>query len=316
MDSFSLLKYWRASTGTTLVAITTAGRELLLPSSTNATATVANEATTEEEAEDGSFFDLELSSVVTLNEQDESDSTRRLDDFTSVVSLDAAALHHSPPAPGSRLKSATRFRVFALGLNKKLKSDTGATVDSPKSSGGGGGGSNNFFVEVFTGSRNNSSKSKEDQDSAEEKRFSKEVVHKYINSKIKPLYVRVCRRYGERFSAPLAAAAAAAGGDPTGKKKVVMVKSRSAVAAVTMPPPPAAAAVHRRDDSLLQQEDGIQSAIAHCKKSFNASSKGALFLFFLFFYFSSTFNFCVFFLISVTETLVADAGEERTKRMV
>ncbi|KAJ6849050.1 putative membrane-associated kinase regulator 2 [Iris pallida] len=284
MDSFSLLKYWRASTGTTLVAITTAGRELLLPSSTNATATVANEATTEEEAEDGSFFDLELSSVVTLNEQDESDSTRRLDDFTSVVSLDAAALHHSPPAPGSRLKSATRFRVFALGLNKKLKSDTGATVDSPKSSGGGGGGSNNFFVEVFTGSRNNSSKSKEDQDSAEEKRFSKEVVHKYINSKIKPLYVRVCRRYGERFSAPLAAAAAA-GGDPTGKKKkkVVMVKSRSAVAAVTMPPP--AAAVQRRDDSLLQQEDGIQSAIAHCKKSFNASSKGALFLFYFLFFF-------------------------------
>ena len=31
----------------------------------------------------------------------------------------------------------------------------------------------------------------------------------------------------------------------------------------------------KRDDSLLQQQDGIQSAILHCKRSFN-SSKGNL----------------------------------------
>ncbi|KAG0487550.1 hypothetical protein HPP92_009645 [Vanilla planifolia] len=30
--------------------------------------------------------------------------------------------------------------------------------------------------------------------------------------------------------------------------------------------------VPRRDDTLLQQEDGIQSAIAHCKRSFHAGN--------------------------------------------
>ncbi|PKA65375.1 putative membrane-associated kinase regulator 5 [Apostasia shenzhenica] len=47
-------------------------------------------------------------------------------------------------------------------------------------------------------------------------------------------------------------------------------KSRSApsaVAAVASPPP---AMTARRDFSLLQEDDGIQSAIAHCKRSFHA----------------------------------------------
>ncbi|KAK1274660.1 putative membrane-associated kinase regulator 2 [Acorus gramineus] len=48
-------------------------------------------------------------------------------------------------------------------------------------------------------------------------------------------------------------------------------KSRSASSAVAAAPSPAVVA-RRRDDSLLQQQDGIQSAIAHCKRSFNASS--------------------------------------------
>jgi hypothetical protein len=43
------------------------------------------------------------------------------------------------------------------------------------------------------------------------------------------------------------------------------------VAAAPSPPPPSPGAPQRRDDSLLQLQDGIQSAIAHCKRSFNAS---------------------------------------------
>ncbi|KAL2543694.1 putative membrane-associated kinase regulator 2 [Forsythia ovata] len=35
--------------------------------------------------------------------------------------------------------------------------------------------------------------------------------------------------------------------------------------------PPANMSSNRRDDSLLQQQDGIQGAILHCKRSFNAS---------------------------------------------
>ncbi|KAK3159670.1 hypothetical protein QOZ80_1BG0049610 [Eleusine coracana subsp. coracana] len=64
---------------------------------------------------------------------------------------------------------------------------------------------------------------------------------------------------------------------PAGLKQVCkrLGKSRSASSAVAAAPPPAtptAVAGHqRRDDSLLQVQDGIQSAIAHCKRSFNAS---------------------------------------------
>ncbi|XP_022773319.1 probable membrane-associated kinase regulator 2 [Durio zibethinus] len=47
-------------------------------------------------------------------------------------------------------------------------------------------------------------------------------------------------------------------------------KSRSASSAVAAAPP-APALSKRRDDSLLQQQDGIQSAILHCKRSFNGS---------------------------------------------
>ncbi|KAJ6795599.1 putative membrane-associated kinase regulator 2 [Iris pallida] len=313
MESFSLLKYWRASsstTTTTSVAVDGGGASSTTNASTTTTTTIASSASSPdshateaaategggEEEEGGSFFDLEFASVP--NEEDESDSISESDVeeggepngkqiFTSLVSLDALnddaaaadaakSLHHSPV---SLLKSATRLRVFALALNKKrLKSDANV-VDSPKST-TSSSSSSNFFIEVFTGSRNNSSKSKapDEEDPAEERKFTKDVVHKYINSKIKPLYFRVSRRYGGdrmRFSGPLTAA----GGDAASKKKKkkVMVKSRSAVAAVTSTPPPAPPpAVQRRDDSLLQQEDGIQSAIAHCKKSFNASSKGLL----------------------------------------
>ncbi|GJN06509.1 hypothetical protein PR202_ga24241 [Eleusine coracana subsp. coracana] len=139
---------------------------------------------------------------------------------------------------------------------------------------------------------------------AEEERnkMVKEVVLKYLN-KMKPLYVKVARL---RFPN-----AANAGGDdtdaepdhptspapspapapvvvacgvraprasvPAGLKQVCkrLGKSRSASSAVAAAPPPAtptAVAGHqRRDDSLLQVQDGIQSAIAHCKRSFNAS---------------------------------------------
>ncbi|KAK1436162.1 hypothetical protein QVD17_01938 [Tagetes erecta] len=47
-------------------------------------------------------------------------------------------------------------------------------------------------------------------------------------------------------------------------------KSRSGFTAVAAAPPGAISS-NRRDDSLLQQQDGIQSAILHCKSSFKAS---------------------------------------------
>nr|DAD19072.1 TPA_asm: hypothetical protein HUJ06_020535 [Nelumbo nucifera] len=259
--------------------------------------------------------------------------------------------------PVSLLKSATKFRVFMLGFKKPKsttaaeKADTnGAAATSPKKHQQpqqkqqqdnhhhhhhhhGKLFTVKFKVEevpivsLFTrdnSSRNSSNKQqKQNGDETvtvtDDKRFSKDVVHKYLKM-IKPLYIRASRRYGEKMrfpghqslglgkaASPPAAAAATTetlassptktksnlGGEagdndaPTSNVKLLnhkqgnlpaglrvvckhLGKSRlasSAVAAVQ----PVGFQARRCDDSLLQQQDGIQSAILHCKRSFNAS---------------------------------------------
>lgn len=224
-----------------------------------------------------------------------------------------------PQFRASLLRSATKLRVFTFRL-KKTKSSPPAepNVSSPAPSEAFRKQHRSKFfikfnaeevpiVSLFT--RDNSSRSSgssrsvkfhadDGSPSSEEKRLTRDVVQKYLN-KIKPLYVRVSKRYGEklRFSGPLGSSGGAkvrsaeadgergsvaaagvqfknqkapGGNIPAGLRVVVrrLRKSRSAssaVAAVRSPPPP-----RRRDDSLLEQQDGIQSAIAHCKRSFNA----------------------------------------------
>ncbi|KAF0923500.1 hypothetical protein E2562_006387 [Oryza meyeriana var. granulata] len=89
-----------------------------------------------------------------------------------------------------------------------------------------------------------------DQEEANKRTPSRDVIRRYL-SKISRQLRRV---------APGAGAAAA---------DLRLRKSRSASAAQTvasMSPPP------RRDDSLLEQQDGIASAIAHCKESLHRAS--------------------------------------------
>ncbi|PUZ58766.1 hypothetical protein GQ55_5G534500 [Panicum hallii var. hallii] len=251
---------------------------------------------------------------------------------------EAEAAEAAPaPPPASLLRPATKFRVLLLKLRKPkvaVPAEGNGGAAAPKQT-------SRFLIKfrvddaplvsLFT--RDNSSRTSDagacadrpaaaaqhPQDAsaaitAEERRFAKEVVLKYL-SKIKPLYVKVSRRYGERLrfagasegeetdaepdlpapfpspapsSQPPAAAAASQpvvvacgvraprAGVPAGLKQVCkrLGKSRSAssaVAAAPSPPPPSPGAPQRRDDSLLQLQDGIQSAIAHCKRSFNAS---------------------------------------------
>lgn len=137
---------------------------------------------------------------------------------------------------------------------------------------------------------------------SDEKKFSKDVMQKYLK-KVKPLYIRVSKRYGEKLgfsgqlsltgnaatkagpSPPPSAAAKAEpatdapptaeknqkqGNIPTGLRIVRkhLGKSRSASSAVVAASPVVS---NRRDDSLLQQQDAIQGAILHCKRSFNSS---------------------------------------------
>ncbi|XP_074562921.1 putative membrane-associated kinase regulator 2 [Curcuma longa] len=123
---------------------------------------------------------------------------------------------------------------------------------------------------------------------ADEKRSAREVLQKYRNM-IKPLYVRASRKHVEKHKV----SGASSEGDPpedqaptkyagggknlpagtrvAGKRLGKSWQTSAAVAAVPSPPPPQP---QRRDDSLLELQDGIQSAIAHCKRSFTAPDKG------------------------------------------
>ncbi|KAM7525819.1 hypothetical protein LguiA_015721 [Lonicera macranthoides] len=250
--------------------------------------------------------------------------------------------------PVSLVKSATKFRVLMLKL-KKSKSNI---AEKTESNGSGSGNKKEeqkpptenkqsqsqsklftvkFKVEevpivsLFT--RDSSSKvanskapkQNSDESASEEKRFSKDVMQRYLK-KVKPFYVRASKRYGEkmRFSGQLNLAGAAKAGLspppcvagqksppakltaekteaesvevtdaplqsnaksqrqgnlPAGLRVVCkhLGKSRSASSAVAAAPAGGPVVSKRRDDSLLQQQDGIQSAILHCKRSFKAS---------------------------------------------
>ncbi|KAE8671595.1 endoglucanase/exoglucanase B [Hibiscus syriacus] len=239
----------------------------------------------------------------------------------------------SSQIPVSLLKSATKFRVFLLRFKKSKfnsteKTESGTadelvsvpTTSSPKKQEEPQEEDNNnnknklFTVKVeevpimSLFSRDNSQSQKQqssDETVSDEKKFSKDVIQKYLK-KVKPLYVRVSRRYGEKlkFSGQLslgslkpatppstAAQKPVSGKETTAEKgqaeaevgkntKQVSIpaglrvvckhlgKSRSASSAVAAVPP-APAVSKRRDESLLQQQDGIQGAILHCKRSFN-----------------------------------------------
>ncbi|CAI9775763.1 unnamed protein product [Fraxinus pennsylvanica] len=235
--------------------------------------------------------------------------------------------------PAALVKSATKFRVLLLKL-KKSKSEKNEANGQPKTQENGKENQtkiqgNKFFfvkfkveevpiVSLFT--RDSSSKGNnkdgggqknevEDKDS-NEKKLTKETVQKYLK-KVKPLYIRVSKRYGEKSkiaghlsfpegetkddAAPMPLCAAGEkGGEGAALSNVksqkqgnnlqaglkVVLKhlgknrsesSSSAPAPAPAPEPPANISSNRRDDSLLQQHDGIQGAILHCKRSFNAS---------------------------------------------
>nr|GEX39484.1 probable membrane-associated kinase regulator 2 [Tanacetum cinerariifolium] len=106
------------------------------------------------------------------------------------------------------------------------------------------------------------------------KRFSKDVVNKYLNL-IKPKGLKRgndkvrCSEQSHQFMF-----------SPRKDEKKVTVfkevrkhlgKSRSSSSNAGKP---VALTALRRDDSALQQQDGIQSAILHCKKSYNSPSQG------------------------------------------
>lgn len=199
----------------------------------------------------------------------------------------------------SLLKLAPKFRVFSLGYRKfkpaaaEPNAAAHPAAASPKQQ------QSKFFTRdrrARSSSTNQPSKTAADANTtatvqaaaveADENRFAREVLQKYRNM-IKPLYVRASRKHVEKHKVSGAssegeppeeeAPAKYAGGGKNlpagmraaGKRLGKNWQTSAAVAAVPSPTPP-----QRRDDSLLELQDGIQSAIAHCKRSFTGPDKG------------------------------------------
>ncbi|XP_022737402.1 probable membrane-associated kinase regulator 5 isoform X2 [Durio zibethinus] len=205
-----------------------------------------------------------------------------------------------PQSPIALLKSAPKFRIFTLKKSKSMANTSntyiaektefiGISMGTPKHE--KQGSSKHFKVKfkieespnlpIFTREtslRKTNGKIEDSLSKNSSKRLSKDRIQKYLN-KIKPLYVKVSQR--DKVSGDLSTSSPAASpatiysikekqGDLlTGVRGVCkqLGKSRSASAA--------ALSVSRRDDSLLLQHDGIQSAILHCKKSFNSSRESS-----------------------------------------
>lgn len=130
-------------------------------------------------------------------------------------------------------------------------------------------------------------KEKFEYENASDFSSSEKSVPKYLKL-IKPFYEKVSNKTKSADSVTPSSSPVTAPvnlspkkfseGSRIGSFKIVtrnLGKSRSASAAVEVNPP----SIRRRDDSLLEQNDGIQGAILHCKKSFNSSSRGTFIIY-------------------------------------
>ncbi|KAL7111765.1 hypothetical protein ACP275_05G110400 [Erythranthe tilingii] len=307
MEAFALLKYWRPIGGGDATHLT--GDTAFNPRATRNTATAVpfseedpyfdleftpptdydiGEAAGDSPAETESGSST-AAAADELSDHESSDEDEEEDEVKYAITSDESNVIISPSSiiniseensklPASLLKSATKFRVLLLKL-KKTKSFNRSEEKT-------GVGNNNLFLEfdvdedkgplISLFARDNNTKDLSNE---------RNLVQKYLKM-IKPKV---------KFSGE--ATAGGRSSDGAGgvsqlpeagsnvkshhQKRAVEVvrkhlgKSRSSSAMLAAAPPPGGmGSERRRDDSLLQQEDGIQGAILHCKRSFNATRDG------------------------------------------
>ncbi|XP_058775351.1 uncharacterized protein LOC131649616 [Vicia villosa] len=286
MDALNFFKFWRNNTPTTTTTSNITVPHLVVETDT-------------ESDEDDSFFDLEL----TIND----DPPLKTTNITTYETAVNVVPHKTkvplssnepiskrkvlpiepitkPQSPISLLKSAPSFRIFTFRKQRTASEKTEHEETQKKQA-------KVFAVKVNMEdlhstpslSRDNSTRSfaskarSQGTDEPKTERVSKEILLRYLKL-IKPLYVKVSKRYSEKVKFPgdrvtvmgspsSSPVVQKQGNFPAGMRVVSkhFGKSRSSGTVVGVGSP-----AKRSDDTLLQQHDGIQSAILHCKKSFNS----------------------------------------------
>ncbi|KAK4363013.1 hypothetical protein RND71_018254 [Anisodus tanguticus] len=275
MEAFSLLKFWR-----NFSIDTSSCREII--SELDDMDYIRNPVI-ETDGDADSFFDLVFTGP---------DGRPKLDNNSKLVSVTSPChpmidSNSKPQYPISILKSPPKFRVFFLGFGKTKPviddcSEQTPNIQthkrSPKAE------SKRFSASpVFT--RDNSLRTKLQNEKDEElnvdeslKKYVRADVSKYLKL-MKPLYTRASKRYTSKIgasplSSPLTQSMCSEEKQGNrvasfGAVRKHLGKSRSAATGVSSSP------MKRRDDSLLQeQNDGIQGAILHCKRSYSSLAKG------------------------------------------
>ncbi|KAL8095826.1 membrane-associated kinase regulator 5 [Apium graveolens] len=192
--------------------------------------------------------------------------------------------HSKPQSPISLLKSPYKFRVFMFGLRDKAESSPSRIASSKRYM--------TEEVEIPMNAylnRDNSLRSKmrweimEDSSPAFELGKKNTRVQKYIKL-IRPFYVKASKIKMFDISPSATPSFTASVSSPrklvdekSGGRAVVsrgayksLLRNRWSSSSVGAAPSPSP--VSRRDDSVMQQQDGIQGAILHCKRSFSSSS--------------------------------------------
>ncbi|XP_022945795.1 probable membrane-associated kinase regulator 5 [Cucurbita moschata] len=178
------------------------------------------------------------------------------------------------PVPVSIPKSAPRLSISLFKKPKLMAKQRTDETDSPLSLKLQSTESKRF---TFKLNRVNSSRNSNRNDASEHqsKRFCGEGMQKYLKL-IKPLYVKVSRKPNYSSSAASSPVTTTATSFDEKQRNISigirvvcrrLGKSKSSSSATGM----AVSPTNRRDDSLLQQDDGIESAILHCKRSFSAT---------------------------------------------
>jgi len=305
MDALNFLKFWKNNTTTS-----------------NMTVPHLVVETDSESDEDDSFFDLELTMNDFDNKTNDDPHVKTKTYKTENISCDKTEANvpkkttlpmspnepiskrkvlpiepiSKPQSPISLLRSAPSFRIFTFRKQRRTVSEFRKTeceknqkketkVFSVKLN------IEEDFHSTPMLSRDNSTRSfgskirNQGTEEPKTERVSKEILQKYLKL-IKPLYVKVSKRYGDKvkfsgegmtvMASPSSSPAVGSlrkekqGSVPAGMRVVTkhLGKSRSSgtVAGACSP-------ANRSDDTLLQQHDGIQSAILHCKRSFNSRGK-------------------------------------------
>ncbi|KAG2299167.1 hypothetical protein Bca4012_010732 [Brassica carinata] len=251
MDALSFVKYWLTNN--------TNGnkprREIRISESSVESATALGDPELDLCEEDDSFFELEISlSDFSLKKNKTPEETEEKQNTSSVSKskvLPFVETTSKPQSPTTLLKPNQKLRAFSF---KKSPTTTEKKEPSSRSL------NVRFRFEDETTTRC------EDSVSSSSKRFF---------DLIKPLYNKTTKKQSVNSVSTSPASSPSARekqrSNITRSARRQLGKSRSASAAVGAMSP-----AKRLDESLQVQQDGIQSAILHCKKSFHGSRESSM----------------------------------------